>query len=99
MGVDTPEIAHSGDEVDQPGGREATIFTKQKLLNKNVTLVYEDKNKFGKYDRLVALIVYDCNKLYNIDLMKTGYARPRYYHLNELIIDENWKKFAKYFKY
>lgn len=99
LGIDTPEISHGPDEVDQPGSREATKFTVKELSNKELTLICDDANKFDKYDRLVALIIYDTDKIFNIEIMKAGYARPRYYWLSKLVVDKEWKKFNRYFKY
>ena len=99
MGIDTPEIAHNPHETDQPGSREATEFTKQELMCKDVTLISESANKYDRHGRLVALIIYDEDKIFNIEIMKKGCAMARYYWHYKMINHDNWKKYRKYFKY
>jgi len=72
IGIDTPETVHPTKKVEA-FGIEAKEFIKNRLLNKNITLKF-DKNKFDKYNRLLAYI-YVNNKMVNSELIKVGLAK------------------------
>jgi micrococcal nuclease len=81
-GVDTPEIPESGRE---PGyyGREASAFSKNALLSKQIRLELAPGRTRDKYGRVLAYgYLHETGELFNATLIETGhgYADPRFEH-------------------
>lgn len=72
IGVDTTEKSHPLKPVEY-FSEEATQFTKQLLEGKEVRLEY-DKEKRGKYGRLLAYIYLMDGTLVNAEIIKQGYG-------------------------
>ena len=74
IGVDTPETVHPEKPVEflGPGASE---FTKKQLEGKKVYLEFEPSNYYDKYGRLLAYVVIQDGTLFNVELIKQGYAR------------------------
>lgn len=76
LGVDTPETVHPNRAVER-FGKEASDFTKARLLNKNVYLAF-DWDLRDRYGRLLAYIYTgdDAGKpaCFNAALIREGYA-------------------------
>jgi len=83
--VDTPETVAKGVEV-QTYGKEASDFTKEKLLNQSVKL-YFDKGLRDKYGRLLAYTVLQDDVFFNAVLIKYGYARVEIVYPNSSLKD------------
>jgi micrococcal nuclease len=75
IGVDTPETVHPNKGVEY-FGKEASEYTKQKLLGKRVYLAF-DKNLRDKYKRLLAYIYTAEGECHNANLIREGYS-PAY---------------------
>lgn len=73
LDIDTPESVKQGVPV-QPYAKDALQFTKNKLFQKQVKLVFEKSLK-DKYDRLLAHVFLTKNDYLNALLVKLGYAR------------------------
>ncbi|MCX7710647.1 MAG: thermonuclease family protein [Clostridia bacterium] len=71
--VDTPESVKTNVQV-QPYGKEASEYTKQKVLGKKVKLVF-DKGLRDRYGRLLAYVIINDQYFLNADLVRAGYAR------------------------
>lgn len=71
--VDTPESVKTNVDV-QPYGKEASDYTRQKVLDKEVKLIF-DKGLRDRYNRLLAYVLVDDTYFLNADLVKSGYAR------------------------
>ena len=72
LGVDTPETVHR----QKPGqiyGREASEFTRRRLLHRTVYLAF-DWNLRDKYDRILAYVYLPDGSCHNADLLREGYA-------------------------
>ncbi len=67
IGVDTPEFK------DSFYAKTATAYTKEKLLNKNVYIEI-DKERYDKYNRLLAYIYTENGILFNACLLQDGHA-------------------------
>ena len=81
LGIDTPETVHSGKPVEFLGP-EASQFTKKTLNGKKVHLEFEPLNQMDKYGRLLAYVYLSDGRLFNVELIKRGYARvtaPSYF--------------------
>jgi micrococcal nuclease len=72
IGVDTPETVHPTREVEY-FGREASNFTKESLLDKDVFLAL-DWDTRDKYGRLLAYIYLPDGACHNAELIRRGYA-------------------------
>ena len=75
IGVDTPETVHPRQPV-QRFGREASDYTKARLLNKNVYLAF-DWDLRDRYGRLLVYIYIDGGdgaRCFNAALIRDGYA-------------------------
>lgn len=72
IGVDTPETVHPNKGV-QYFGKEASDYTKQSLLGKDVYVAL-DWDTRDKYDRLLAYIYLENGECHNANLIKNGYA-------------------------
>ncbi|MDR3312548.1 MAG: thermonuclease family protein [Spirochaetaceae bacterium] len=72
IGVDTPETVHPRREVEH-FGREASDWTKQALLHKQVFLAFDWELR-DKYNRLLAYIYLPDGTLHNADLVRGGYG-------------------------
>ncbi|GHV92335.1 hypothetical protein AGMMS50268_28380 [Spirochaetia bacterium] len=72
IGVDTPETVHPRREVEF-FGKEASDFTKQKLLGKQVNLAF-DWDTRDKYGRLLAYIYTADGACFNAALIREGYG-------------------------
>ena len=71
IGIDTPETVKPNTEV-QPYGKEASAFTKSMLLNKYVSLEFDEQER-DKYNRLLAYVYID-DVMYNKTLLEKGLA-------------------------
>jgi micrococcal nuclease len=89
--VDTPETKHPS-KPEQPFGKEASDFTKQILLNKNVDIELGIQER-DKYGRLLAYIYIE-GKMFNKMLIEKGLARVAVYPPNTKYLDE-FKKVEK----
>ncbi|GHU38658.1 hypothetical protein FACS1894190_00720 [Spirochaetia bacterium] len=85
IGVDTPETLHPKKEV-QYFGKEASDFTKKRLLNKDVFIAL-DWDTRDKYDRLLAYIYMNDGSCHNAELIKNGFAAA-YTHFPFQFLDE-----------
>lgn len=70
FGVDTPELRGKQKEA----GRKVRDFVRECILGKKVVL-HTQKDKSGKYGRLLANIKFDDNKDLSKLLLKKGYAK------------------------
>jgi micrococcal nuclease len=72
IGVDTPETVHPSRDVEY-FGKEASDFTKNALLGKNVYLAL-DWDTRDRYGRLLAYIYTTGGECHNAELVKQGFA-------------------------
>lgn len=72
LGVDTPETVHPNKPVEY-FGKEASNFTKERLLGKRVYLAF-DWNLRDHYGRLLAYIYIAEGRCFNSLLVQEGYA-------------------------
>jgi endonuclease YncB( thermonuclease family) len=72
IGVDTPETVHPNKPV-QRFGREASEFTRRRLLHKTVYLAF-DWNLRDAYGRLLAYLYLPGGSCHNADLIREGYG-------------------------
>jgi micrococcal nuclease len=72
IGVDTPETVHPRREIEY-FGKEASEFTRQRLLGKTVSLAF-DWDLRDRYDRLLAYIFGPDGTCHNAALIREGYA-------------------------
>jgi micrococcal nuclease len=72
LGVDTPETVHPEKPV-QEFGKEASEFTRRRLLGKRVLLAF-DWDLRGGYGRLLAYIYHPGGGCHNAELIAGGYA-------------------------
>ena len=71
LGVDTPETVHPTRQVER-FGKEASDYTKSRLLNQKVFLAF-DWDLRDRYGRLLAYI-YDEKGCFNAELVRQGYG-------------------------
>jgi micrococcal nuclease len=72
IGVDTPETVHPGKGLEYMG-KEASGFTKNALLDKDVFIALDWDNR-DKYGRLLVYIYTLDGKCHNAELIKQGFA-------------------------
>jgi micrococcal nuclease len=72
LGVDTPETVHPGRPVEL-FGKEASDFTKTRLLGKNVLLAF-DWDLRDRYGRILCYIYTEDGVCHNAALIREGYA-------------------------
>jgi micrococcal nuclease len=72
IGVDTPETVHPRREVEH-FGKEASEFTRQRLMGKTVSLAF-DWDLRDRYGRLLAYIFGPDGESHNAALIREGYA-------------------------
>jgi micrococcal nuclease len=72
IGVDTPETVHPSRPVEA-FGREASDFTKARLLNQTVYLAF-DWDLRDRYGRLLAYIYTAAGRCFNAELVGEGYG-------------------------
>jgi micrococcal nuclease len=72
IGVDTPETVHPRREVET-FGKEASDFTKTRLLGKTVYLAF-DWDLRDRYDRLLAYVYTQDRRCHNADIIREGYG-------------------------
>jgi micrococcal nuclease len=72
IGVDTPETVHPQREVEF-FGKEASEFTRQRLLGNPVLLAF-DWDLRDRYGRLLAYLYSPGGECHNADLIRQGYA-------------------------
>jgi len=72
LGVDTPETVHPNQAVQQ-FGKEASDYTRNKLLNRDVYLAF-DWDLRDRYNRLLAYIYTDSGKCFNAVLIQEGFG-------------------------
>lgn len=59
----------------EPFGPEASEFTKRKLKGQKVRLALESVHQYDRYARLLAYVFLVDGTLFNVELLKQGYAR------------------------
>jgi micrococcal nuclease len=74
IGVDAPETVHPEKPV-QLYGPEASEFTGKTLTGKWVRLEFEPRDQIDVYGRLLAYIFLEDGTLFNLELVRHGYAR------------------------
>ena len=82
LGIDTPEISHSG-SASMYFGPQAADFVRQHVLNQTVCVYLDSINKTrDKYDRLLAYVQLPDNTFLNEVLLEKGmaYADLRFKH-------------------
>lgn len=72
IGVDTPETVHPQREVEA-FGKEASDFTRERLLGKTVYLAF-DWNLRDRYGRLLAYVFTEDRRCHNAELIRQGYG-------------------------
>jgi micrococcal nuclease len=72
IGVDTPETVHPRRELEY-FGKEASEFTRQRLLGRSVLLAF-DWDLRDRYGRLLAYVFGPDGKCHNAALIREGYA-------------------------
>jgi micrococcal nuclease len=72
LGVDTPETVHPQKPVER-FGKEASEFTRNRLLGKQVLLAF-DWDLWDKYNRLLAYIYLPDGSCHNADIVREGYG-------------------------
>ena len=72
LGVDTPESVHPNMPV-QPFAREASDFTRERLLGRVVHLAF-DWDLRDRYDRLLAYIYTGPGRCFNAELIREGFG-------------------------
>lgn len=93
VGINTPEIAHDGDEAE-PYGVEASNFTNEKLKNaKKIELEFdENAGETDRYDRTLAWIWIDGELLQDLIIKEglgtTKYLKDNYKYANQLKLSE-----------
>ena len=73
IGVDAPESVHPDAERNTPEGEQASLFLKQYLKGKRVTLEY-DQERTDRYDRTLAYVYVDGVLVQDV-LLRMGMAR------------------------
>lgn len=76
--VDTPETKHPTKPV-QPFGPEASAYTTKALEGKWVRLESDPEDQWDRYDRFLAYVFLEDGTLFNIELLRDGYARRTRY--------------------
>lgn len=76
IGVDTPELSdrHDPGAAPQPFAREATAFTRARLVGRQVRLEYERGDRLDRFGRTLAYVFLD-EAFFNRELVREGYAR------------------------
>ena len=72
IGVDTPETVHP-DRPPEPGGQEASDFTRQAVEGRRVSLSF-DRERQDRFGRHLAYVTVD-GRLLNEELIRQGYGR------------------------
>jgi micrococcal nuclease len=72
IGVDTPETVKPGTPV-QCFGPESSAYARARLTGKTVRLVF-DVDRYDRYGRVLAYVYVDGSDLFNLDLVRDGYA-------------------------
>ena len=98
IGIDAPEYEPWKERVDFYG-REAAVYAQKWLTGKKVTLE-EDAEEKDKYGRTLAYVYLQDGTFVNLELVKQGYARAKYYRPNgkHYKILKDAEKEAKNFK-
>ena len=89
LAIDTPEIAHTKDEVDEPFGKEASEYTCN-VLKKAQTIYLEydgNSDKEDKYGRILAFVHVD-DELLEAKLIEKGYAKVAYIYGDYAYVEE-----------
>lgn len=86
IGVDTPESVHPNKEKNTEFGKIASDYTKEKLLDKEVTLELDVQEK-DKYGRTLAYVYID-GVMFNKMLLQSGMAQIATYPPNVKYVDE-----------
>lgn len=91
LAIDTPETKNPKKGVE-PYGKEASLYTCNKLKNSNNIVLEFDSNsdKFDKYNRYLAWVFVD-NKLLQEELVSKGYARVYYIYGDYKYTDNLYK--------
>ena len=91
LGINTPEVAHPnrGQFHPDPFGDEAGAFLRNRVLNKEVTLIIPTSVPTGKYGRTLALVACD-GVMLNALLLEEGLARHFFINNQELLNAPLW---------
>ena len=81
IGVDTPEAYNYKNVREEPGGKEASAYTRSLIEGKQVTLEF-DHVMYDKYSRLLAYVYLPDGRMLNALLVEKGYAEPARYEPN-----------------
>ena len=81
IGVDTPEAYNYKNVRQEPGGKEASAYTRSLIEGKQVTLEF-DHVMYDKYGRLLAYVYLSDGRMLNALLVENGYAEPARYEPN-----------------
>jgi len=73
IGIDTPEITHQGNGIDEPYGQIATQVNTWLVLNKTVYL-QKDATDTDRYGRLLRYVYLEDGVMVNYVLVRLGYA-------------------------
>lgn len=80
IGVDTPETVHPTKGVEA-GGKEASAYTTNALLNKRAWLEY-DQDPYDRYGRHLCYVWLEDGSLFNLTLVQSGHAKAKEYPPN-----------------
>ena len=86
IGIDTPEAYDYKNVREEPGGKEASAYTRSLIEGKEVTLEF-DHTMYDKYGRLLAYVYLKDGTMLNAHLIKQGYAEPARYEPNTRYAD------------
>lgn len=76
--VDAPETVHPTKPIE-PYGPEASAYTKKSLTGKWVHLESDPEDEHDRYHRLLAYVFFEDGRLFNLDLLREGYAKTTKY--------------------
>ena len=92
IGIDTPETVDPRKPV-QCFGKEASDFTKQNLLRKNVKIETDPtQDTYDKYGRLLAYVILEDGTNFNKKLVEEGFAHEYTYQGNQYKYQEEFKE-------
>jgi micrococcal nuclease len=84
--IDTPEMNSSNSKDPECFAQEAKDFNEQLVLNKKITLEY-DEDCDDAYDRLLAYVSVDDTSVNKL-MLERGYAKLLFIEPNKLYLDE-----------
>lgn len=86
IGVDTPESVHPTESKNTEEGIKTSNYTKEMLTGKKVGIELDVQER-DKYGRILAYVYLD-GEMYNMLLLKKGYAKVATYPPNVKYVDE-----------